>query len=271
MYVIRLSQRWTGLCNQLFALANGIANKPAGIDTVYITGFAPDLGSTLLVPASKIIDLTATGKKLGVTLKDHSEKNRRGGSSFGWYTRDTAKFNMVLRCITFNKRLVDLSEEIFPGLVQDPSVSVVHLRIEADGLLHWSKQNKMPLEGFKQALYNHYRTIIKKHIPVGSCIIALTYDTGSPLIQELAKDYHVVQLDSKELLQRMLGFSGREACAVLDLLLGERCNNVFVGCHNFKLNRGSTFSYTLWQRMSKVKKGVFIDLDGIKNPPQIKN
>lgn len=269
MYTIKLSEKWTGLCNQLFALANGIINRPAGVNTVYITGFAPNLGSTATVPVSKIIDLAETGRKLGITLKDAPGTNSRG-TSFGWYTNSTAKFNMILQCITFNKNIVNLANEIFPTLLKDhTSVSAVHFRIEPDALQHWSHQNKMTVPQFAQVLYNHYRTNIKANIAPGTTIIALTFDTNHKLLTELSKDYNIVCFDSTTLLQSSIGFAGRETCAVLDLLLGEYCNNVFVGCHNFQLKRGSTFSYTLWQRMYNAKRGIFIDLDDISKEAQL--
>jgi len=263
--VIYLSANWTGLCNQLFAIANGIANSN-NITTFYIGSFAPELGSNKRIPVSQIIDLAETGKKLCVILKDYTGENN-ARATFGWYTKNTSKFNNVLKCITFNEKIINLAKQY---IIPDTELfSVVHFRIEEDALKHWSKQNKMSIPEFEKLLHSKYNELVNKYIPQNSIILTLTHDVDNILIKNLAKNYKITNISSEKYLNDNLGFAGRESCAILDLILGENCNNIFIGCHNFKLSRGSTFSYTLWHRMKKVKMGIFIDLDDLKNEAEI--
>jgi len=270
VYAIKLSQSWTGLCNQLFSLANGICKKPENVTDIQIAPFAPEINSIVRVPVSKIINLEKTGQALGLNLHDDSHKSRTR-LSFGWYTNNTAKFNMILLAIIFSDPLTQLANRVSQdlGLTTNESWSAIHLRIEPDAIKYWSRQNKMAPSQFEEKLHEKYLQVITENVPRGSRLYILTFDINHDFVKRLANDYTIIGINSQDLVKQELGFTGREACAALDLLVAERCTGTFIGCHNFELNRGSTFSYTLWKRMHNAEKGVFIDLDDIENQRQI--
>ena len=219
---------------------------------------------------TQIIDLGTTGKRVGVELVAGTGSGR---ACFGWYNRyNEQEFVHILRSIQFQPAFYTLAQELFDARVDSSRpLHVIHFRIEQDGLAHWSRMNKMPPNIFEKHLHQKYRKAITEHIPRGSQILALTFDEQHPLLLELAKKYTIISVDTRDLIKERLGFTGREVCAIVDLLLGMRCTGTFVGCHNFVLKRGSTFSYTLWKLMNNVKKGVFIDLDKITAELQIQS
>jgi len=59
-------------------------------------------------------------------------------------------------------------------------------------------------------------------------------------------------------------FDGRERHAIVDLLIGQKCNNNFIGNWNFNNNNGSTFSYLLYKRNHAINN-IFIDMYDVKN------
>ncbi len=260
---ITLSESWTGLCNQLFALVTGILQaKRFGHTKVRVGTFSPEIKSKQRIPITKIIDLATTGKRVGVDLVAGTD---RGRSCFGWYNRyHEQTFVMILRSIQFQPVFYTIAQELFDAQIDSARpLHVVHFRIEQDGINHWSRMNKMSADVFRGKLHSRYSKLIAENIPKGSQILALTYDTTNALLQELGKEYTIVSLDTEGIVKKRIGHGGRELCAIVDLLVGVKCTGVFIGCHNLTLKRGSTFSYTLWRLMNNIK-GVFIDLDDLK-------
>ncbi|KKL59954.1 hypothetical protein LCGC14_2210150, partial [marine sediment metagenome] len=269
MQQITLCEKWTGLCNQLFAFATGVSNaKQAGHKKASVGSFSPTLNSKQRVPVTKIIDLVTTGKRVGVELVNGTDYGR---PCFGWYDRNNEQeFVHILRSIQFQPVFYTLAQKLFDKYIDSTRpLHVIHFRIEQDGITHWSRMNKMTPRAFKQQLYRKYRKAITEHIPNGSQILALTFDVNHLLLKELSKRYTIIGVDTIKLVKERIGFTGREVCAIVDLLLGIKCSGTFVGCHNLILKRGSTFSYTLWKLMNNAKKGVFLDLDKITAELQI--
>jgi hypothetical protein len=269
MQQITLSEQWTGLCNQLFALVTGLIEaKRAKRTRVSVGPFSPEINSRSRVPIDKIIDLEATGQRVGVSM---SSGNQAGRTNFSWYTRyNEQEFEKILAAIRFQSVFYSICEELLYNNVDlHQPLHVVHFRIENDGIKHWSRMNKMTMQAFQTMLWSQYKKAITENIPKGAQILALTYDTSNALLAELKRDYKIITLDTRAIALQRLGFNGREVCAIIDLLSGAQCSGTFVGCHNFSLKRGSTFSYVLWKRMGNAKKGVFLDLDNISAKLQI--
>ncbi len=262
MQKIILSEKWTGLCNQLFALANGILQAKRLRHTTALVGpFSPEVNRIERIPVTTVIDLDQTGRNVGIKLISGDSQGR---CTFDWYNRHSEpEFVSILQSIIFQPILYEVAEELCQGYIDlTKPIHVVHFRTEQDGIHHWSQMNKMTQDVFQGKLHSQYRKAIK-HIPAGEQIVALTYDTDNPLLDELKNTHKVVILNTREIVKERVGHSGRELCAIIDLLVGLKCTGTFVGCHNFQLKRGSTFSYVLWKLMSKSKQGVFIDLDNI--------
>lgn len=256
MYTIHVYAKGAGLCNQLFALVNGISFAPG--KAIAVGPFSADFKRNTRISADRLINLHETGNVLQLEL--HAAPLTSAGKfSFAWYTRWT-NFVRLLQAIRFAPELEQIVGQLWnAGIDNSKLVNVVHFRIEPDAIAHWSKMNKMTAAQFTTVLHDQYRKAIRENIVPGSQILALTYDTGHPLIQELTKDYQILSLNSKKT-------EHRELSAAIDLMLGERCNGVFVGCHNFAKKRGSTFSFTLWHRAQHLTQGIFMDLDDIRQP-----
>jgi hypothetical protein len=269
MYSIKLSENFTGLCNQLFALVNGIIEaKNRGCTQMSVSTFAPKLNSPERVPISQILDLEKISKEMDIQI--HVGPTLLGALPNIWYTfYNELLFIRLLKCIHFKSVFHELAQELFIANITDKVFHVVHFRIEQDAIKHWARMNEMTEEIFTEHLYTQYRKAITESIPEGSQILALTFNTNHPLLDELAQKYHIIALDTEELLIRRVGIGGREICAIIDLLVGIRCTGTFIGCHNLVYKRGSSFSYILWRLMDYAERGVFLDLDDIDRGLQV--
>jgi hypothetical protein len=115
-------------------------------------------------------------------------------------------------------------------------INVIHLRIENDGIQHWSNQNNMNPNAFKRLLVIKYIELIKNNIQKEDLTIVLTGDTNNDVIQFMkSNEYNITFIDKKFNTNQ----PGRELNAIIDLIIGRYCNNVFIGCD------GSTFSELL--------------------------
>jgi len=115
-------------------------------------------------------------------------------------------------------------------------INVIHLRIENDGIEHWSNQNNMNPNAFKRLLTIKYMQLIKNNIQKEDITIILTGDTNNDVVQYMKEnEYNITFIDKKFNDNQ----PGRELNAIIDLIVGRYCNNVFIGCD------GSTFSELL--------------------------
>jgi hypothetical protein len=138
----------------------------------------------------------------------------------------------------------------------DGTTHVVHVRNEEDALDWWSKQNGMDKDTFKTTLELKYISLIEKYIPKQDHIILLTYNTDSSIIKYLNSNNYKYSFTNKSL-------EGREANALVDLIIGSKAKGTFIGNFNPHRLRGSSFSYTLLQMMDQNTKKVLVDLDSI--------
>ena len=62
---------------------------------------------------------------------------------------------------------------------------------------------------------------------------------------------------------------GSELNTNINLGIGKKCNNIYIGNFNIKKLTGSDFSYTLIQQMNNDVKHVLIDINNLKNTEKL--
>ena len=141
----------------------------------------------------------------------------------------------------------------------DTLINIIHIRNEKDAIPFWGNINNMTSDEYKNILENKYIHLIERYIDKTSLNIILSMSTSNKVIDFLkANNYNYVFCD-----KTMVG--GREENAIVDLLNGQMCNNIYIGNVNLVTYHGSTFSYVLYkflEHKSGIKK-ILIDLDNI--------
>ena len=115
-------------------------------------------------------------------------------------------------------------------------INVIHLRVENDAIEHWSKQNNMNKKVFRQLLVNKYIDLIKNNIQKEDRTLILTGDLNNEVVQFMKENKYNIMFINKKFNSDQ---PTRELNAIVDLIIGRYCNNVFIGCD------GSTFSELL--------------------------
>jgi len=161
------------------------------------------------------------------------------------YEQDELFFN-ILRNINFNTNIINKSKEIYNELIlkniNTNIINVIHLRIEEDALEHFYKSLDLEKEIYKNMLIQKYINLIKKHLNKNDKILVLTYSINNEVIDFLKENnYNYIINENKE--------TNREISAIIDLLLGEYCNNYYICVWE------SSFSYTLFSKINK-KRGI---------------
>ena len=124
-------------------------------------------------------------------------------------------------------------------------INVIHLRIEEDAIHHWSAQNNMNQNAFKRLLSVKYIELIKNNIQKEDITLVLTGNTNNDVVQFMKEnEYNVMFVDKKFNTNQ----PGRELNAIVDLIIGRYCNNIFIGCG------GSTFSELLLKYIPDVSE-----------------
>lgn len=177
---------------------------------------------------------------------------------------DRNMFDDILKNIVFNKYFVGVSDEfVMNNIGIGEKVNVIHLRLEDDALEYWGKVNKMTKHEYKNYIENKYINLISKHIGKNDNTIILSYCINNNVIEFLKNNNYKFHLVSKR------KWYGREQNAIVDILVAQHCNNVFIG--NFHVNKlnGSTFSYFILQKLNDTILKIMLDLDIIINEPSI--
>ena len=192
------------------------------------------------------------------------------------YINNRQLFDYFLKNIQFNSRLMTCSET---ALLVDPQnnyislpdinlenkkINVIHLRVEKDMTGHMLGSNKMTQEEYDVELQNKYIELIKQYFSKNDIIFVLSYDLDNSVIRYLKENEYEFYYTKKNI------FDGREKHAIIDLLVGQKCNNCFIGNWNFDNMNGSTYSYILYVRNDAVKN-IFIDMYDIKERELLKD
>jgi hypothetical protein len=177
---------------------------------------------------------------------------------------DRTMFDDILRNIVYNKYFICMSNKYTSTLNKNNKINVLHLRLEPDAIEYWSRMNNMEQHIFKKCIENKYINIIKNHINKTDNNIILSYFTDNNVVDYLRTNNY------KYCFVPKIFSIGRELNAIIDLLVAENCNNIFVG--NFHVNKlnGSTFSYFILQKLynTSIKK-IMLDLDHIMHEPSV--
>jgi len=163
-----------------------------------------------------------------------------------WKTSENeTEFNDIIKNLVFNSKYITLTNQFINTLYKNNNnnnnnrkTNVVHLRVETDGIKWWAHQNNMPSERFQSIIEAKYIFLIKKYMNINDNIIILCADENNKVIEFLKNNgynYFIREKDTN---------LGREINALIDLCIGEKCDNIFLGAI-----KCSTFSYTLKQRM----------------------
>lgn len=187
-------------------------------------------------------------------------------------------FDFFLKNIKFNNRFTKYSDDaailidknkdyklITEINSENKKINVIHLRTEKDMTGHMLSHNNMNQEEYDINLQKKYIELIKKYMSKNDILFILSYDSENSVINYLHENDYEYYLSKKNI------FDGREKHAIVDLLLGEKCNNIFIGNWEFNEFRGSTFSYFLYKRNNAIKN-IFIDMYKIsENEVEISN
>ena len=166
------------------------------------------------------------------------------------------KFDNILKNITFNSDFILKSDLILKEININKKINIIHLRLEDDGLLHWSTYNHMTYDEYKSYLEEKYINLIKKYISKTDENIILSSSLSNGVIDFLNNNNYNYRFIDK-------CFKDREKNAIIDLLVSKCCNNIFIGNFNIHKNRGSTFSYYIFKYMNNTVNNIYIDLEYI--------
>ena len=251
---LRLAREpYNGLCNQLLSLVSGILHCiKQKKELLVVDKFLTQINSGSYCSISQVFDLTLLNnylRKYKINIIDGFNINNSAFRSISWDVINLAKkqnnekllafIDEIYQNIYFSKDLAHYAIRFINEKIPDfklKSVNVIHLRIEEDGINHWSKQNNMGVITFKKTLIDKYINLIKNNIRKEDITIILSGQTKNAVVDYMqANEYNIMFIDKKFNLNQ----KGRELNAIIDLIIGKFCNNIFIGCD------GSTFSELL--------------------------
>jgi len=170
-------------------------------------------------------------------------------NTFGWVNSyDRILFEEILQHMDYHS---DFVAEPIKG----QRINVIHLRLEQDGITHWSKMNQMSKDEFTRILENKYIELIQKYILKTDTTLLLSQSLNNGVVNFLQKENYTYTFTKKQ-------YEDREKNALIDLLSAKACNHIYIGNFNPDQMNGSSFSYYVGEVTHPVKK-IYIDLDHI--------
>jgi len=165
-------------------------------------------------------------------------------------------FDKILTNIKYNNTYILHSELMINKINKNNKINVIHLRLENDGIIHWSRMNKISPNEYKNVIENKYINLITKYLNKSDENIIVSSSLSNGVIHFLNQhNYNYKFIDKC--------FDDREKNAIIDLLISKYCNNVFIGNFNIHKSNGSTFSYYMWKYINDNVSKIYIDLDKI--------
>jgi len=256
-----------GLCNQLLSLVSAIlfcirAKK----ELLIVDKFLTEINTNSYCSISQVFNLIEINKylnKYNLRIMDGFNVDSSAFIPISWDVITLAKKHNNVRLLAFideiysnlyfSKYLMNyafsfISEKLnYIPVMDDESehgdiehvnkkINVIHLRIEEDGIDHWSAQNNMNQQVFKRILTAKYIELVTNYIQKEDTTLVLTGDIDNDVVQFMKEnEYNIMFIDKKFDTKQ----PARELNAIVDLIIGRYCNNVFIGCD------GSTFSKLL--------------------------
>ena len=185
--------------------------------------------------------------------------------TFGWINSfNDNMFEKILKNITYNNDFILKTELVIKRINTNKKINIIHLRLEEDGIIYWSKQNYITPNEYRSFLEEKYINLIKNYISKTDENIILSSSLSNRVINFLNQDNYNYKFIDKF-------FDDREKNAIVDLLVSKYCNNIFIGNFNIKNNNGSTFSYYIWKYINDDVTKIYIDLDKIYDKEVIVN
>jgi hypothetical protein len=256
-----------GLCNQLLSLVSAILFCIRTKKEILIVDkFLTEINTNSYCSISQVFNLLEINRylhKYNIRIVDGFNVNISAFRPISWEVITLAKKHD-------NKRLLAFIDEIYSNLYfskylmsyalnfinekvnynsdnivnqsdnnsenAKKKINVIHLRMENDAIDHWSKQNNMNQPLFKRLLTVKYIELIKNNIQKEDITLILTGDINNEVVQFMKENEYNIMFVDKKFNDNQ---NGRELNAVVDLIIGRYCNNVFIGCD------GSTFSELL--------------------------
>jgi hypothetical protein len=178
-------------------------------------------------------------------------------NTFAWINSfNKEMFEDILVHLEYSIDFLFLSKNIEEKLNLDKKINVLHLRVEEDAILHYSKINNLSSINYKTIIENKYISLIKKYIDPSDQNIILSGSLSNSVIDFLIQNKYNFVFSDKD-------FDDREKNAIIDFLISKYCNNKFIGNFNFEMLNGSTFSYYIALTMNNKIKKIMIDHDKI--------
>lgn len=193
-----------------------------------------------------------------------------------WLTRisrDDAKemkpfFDLFLRSLQYQEIFYTEANDFMNTICfkGEKRVNVLHVRNEADAMMHWAKLNNMTVDQYQLAYEMKVLTKVRTHIQKEEVNIVLTsLVENNNVIETLKEEGFIVHVRPN--IENM----GREMNGVIDLLLGKFCTNYLLGNLHYSAEKksfgGSTFSFALYNQLLSITgkiRNLFIDMDNIR-------
>ena len=180
--------------------------------------------------------------------------------TFNWVNSfNNNMFDKILTNISYNNDFILKAKLRLKEININKKINIIHLRLEEDGIKHWSKINNISCDKFKNILEEKYINIIKNYLSKTDENIILTSSisvSSNGVINFLIQNNYNYRFIDKF-------FEYREKNAIIDLLVAQNCNNIFIGNYNIKNNIGSSFSYYITKYIKNIVTNIYIDLDKI--------
>ena len=253
-----------GLCNQLFAVISGILLALSNQKhIVAIEAFQKDFSVYSFSDISDILDLdkmnTLLTKRYNLIVCDAVRIRNVMNDTPLWYTYEwitninKAEFDIVLSYIRFHEHFIQKANTFIDRLDLTRPVNVIHLRIEDDWIKYHCSQTGVPFDVMRKVQADKYIDAIKRHIQKTETTIILSSSTNNIVTQFMDDNGYAYCFTDKD------PSIGRELNAIVDTIVSESCNNVFIGDFDFKIVMGSSFTYFVVKRLSKNVKCIMID------------
>jgi len=240
----------SGLCNQLFTFITGLILAIQQNKKIIVCDkFLREINSESFIPVSEIFDLDALNESLkiyGITIIEKTNETNNFDTPNGWInTYDDKLFNKLLKTLVFSKNIQKKANDFIDSLNSLDNINVIHLRNEDDMIIHFSTFFNKSHESVKCSINNMYINSIKETISKSDTTIILTYSLDNPVLDFLNDNNYKYYINKKD------PAIGREINAAIDLCASKICNKLFIGLWNNNILCGSSFSYTIFQRLSE--------------------
>jgi len=201
-----------------------------------------------------------------VSIPNYSTMNWTMTKMFWIYNLDRILFQELITYFRFNLKFYSRVESYMKNLrlKDNIKINIIHLRLEEDGIKHWSVKNLLTEEEFKSKLEIKYIDLIEEHIHKEDLSVILCSEYDNKVVNYMKKEGFNLHCVNKE-------YEYREMNAIQDLIIGTYCNHKFIGNFNSQTSQGSSFDYIIWKKADQSILKIFIDLENISGKEEVFN